>query len=60
MSPGEILMFTSDNSEYPCTMVESNGRAYKSHKWQSIIEVKKPKHNGFVTVMYELFCQEGQ
>lgn len=58
--PGSSLTFTSDGSVTPCTMVESNGRAYTSNKWSSTIKVNRVKRNGLVTVQYEIFCQEGQ
>ena len=57
---GTILTFTSDNSNTPCTMVESNGRAYKSYNWTSTITVGEVKRkSGLVLVTYELFCQDG-
>ena len=59
VSPGTILTFTSDDSATPCTMVESNGRAYKSNKWQSTVKVLE-KRNGLLKVRFELVCQEGQ
>jgi hypothetical protein len=55
---GETSVLTSDMSDTPCTMVESNGRAYQSKKWQSTIKVD-PGKKGFVTVSFELFCQDG-
>lgn len=58
--PGSTLTFTSDDSATPCTMVESNGRAYKSNKWWSTIKANRVKRNGLVTVQYEVFCQDGQ
>jgi hypothetical protein len=60
LAPNNTLRFTSDDSAVPCTMVESNGRAYKSNKWRSSIKVGRPNKNGIVTVYYELFCQDGQ
>jgi hypothetical protein len=57
--PNTTLIFTSDNTDYPCTMVESNGRAYKSYKWQSTVKVGNIRQNGSVRVLYELFCKEG-
>ena len=59
--PGTTLLLTSDDSDTTCTMVESNGRAYKSHNWTSRITVgTEKKKNGLVTVQYEIFCQDGQ
>ena len=55
---GETSVLTSGMSDTPCTMVESNGRAYTSKTWQSSIKVD-PGKKGYVTVSYELFCQEG-
>jgi hypothetical protein len=60
LAPSTTLKFTSDDSAVPCTMVESNGRAYKSNKWRSAIKVGKPNKNNIVTVHYEVFCQDGQ
>jgi hypothetical protein len=59
LKPGEILRFTNENSETPCTMVESNGRAYTSSNWESIIKVDNGKPKGFVKVIYRLFCRDG-
>ena len=59
LKPGETLRFTNENSEAPCTMVESNGRAYTSNKWESIIKVENGKPKGFVKVTYRLFCRDG-
>jgi hypothetical protein len=59
--PGETLRFTSTkSSDIPCTMVESNGRQYTSYIWKSTITVRASNQNGFVNVVYELFCQDGQ
>jgi hypothetical protein len=58
LPPGNTLVFTSDMSETPCTMVESNGRAYKSYNWKSTIKVQR-KNTNYVTVQYELTCQDG-
>ena len=55
---GDTSVLTSDESDTPCTMVESNGRAYKSKTWRSTIKVD-PAKKGFVTVSFELFCQDG-
>jgi hypothetical protein len=60
VAQGNTLTLTSDNSTTPCTMVESNGRAYTSNKWRSTIKANREKRNGFVTVQYEVFCQDGQ
>ena len=61
LAPGTTLTLTSDDSTTPCTMVESNGTAYKSHNWTSTIKVGAvKKRSGLVTVTYELFCQDGQ
>ena len=59
LPPGNTLTFTSDTSGTPCTMVESNGRAYKSYNWKSTIRVLR-KNANYVTVQYELICQDGQ
>ena len=59
LKPGETLRFTNVNSETPCTMVESNGRAYTSSNWESIIKVDSGKPKGFVKVTYRLFCRDG-
>jgi hypothetical protein len=59
LKPGETLRFTNVNSETPCTMVESNGRAYTSSNWESIIKVDNGKPKGFVKVTYRLFCRDG-
>jgi len=58
--PGTTVLFTNADSETPCTMVESNGRAYTSIKWQSTIKAGTATKKGLVTVQYELLCQEGQ
>jgi hypothetical protein len=60
IAPGTTVMFTSDDSDTPCTMVESNGRAYTSKKWQSTIKAGRTSKRGLVMVQYELFCEEGQ
>jgi hypothetical protein len=59
ISPGTTVTFTSGDSATPCTMVESNGRAYTSTKWQSTIKAGTASKKGLVIVQYELFCQEG-
>jgi hypothetical protein len=59
--PGKTIRFTSDDSDTPCTMVESNGRAYTSHNWKSTISVESiMNRRGFVRVHYMLICQDGQ
>jgi hypothetical protein len=60
ITPGTMILFTNADSETPCTMVESNGRAYTSTKWQSAIKAGSANKKGLVTVQYELFCQEGE
>jgi hypothetical protein len=64
--PTTSIVITSNDSEYPCTMVESNGRAYKSYKWRSTIKAgwvqiigRGADRREFVQVTYELFCQDG-
>jgi hypothetical protein len=57
--PGTTLKFTNADSETPCTMVESNGRQYRSYKWQSTIKVDRAYARNPVKVTYEIFCQEG-
>lgn len=37
--PAGTLTITSNDCDTPCTMVESNGRAYRSTSWQSVITV---------------------
>lgn len=59
ISPGTTVTFTSGDSATPCTMVESNGRAYTSNKWRSTIKAGTASKKGLVTVQYELFCQDG-
>ncbi len=68
---GTSVIWTSKDSGTPCTMVESNGRAYTSRTWQSSIKVtatssvtrtRKTGASGttivpLVQVDYELFCQ---
>jgi hypothetical protein len=44
--PGTTLVLTSNDSDTPCTMVESNGRAYQSHNWQSTIKVEAASTTG--------------
>ena len=57
--PGTTRKFSSSDTETPCTMVESNGRQYRSHKWQSTIKVDRAYGRNPVKVFYEIFCQEG-
>jgi hypothetical protein len=59
LTPGNSLTFTSADSDVPCTLVESNGREYRSHNWQSAVRVRKNHTNDFVTVQYELLCRDG-
>jgi len=60
IAAGTSIVFTNADSETPCTMVESNGRAYTSTKWKSTIKAVTANRRGLVTVQYELFCQEGE
>ena len=57
--PGTTLKFTNTDTDTPCTMVESNGRQYRSTKWQSITRVSQAVRKNPVTVYYEIICQEG-
>lgn len=59
ISPGTTVVLTSGDSATPCTMVESNGRAYTSSNWRSVIKAGTASRKGLVTIQYELFCQEG-
>lgn len=59
MPPGTTRKFTSNDTDTPCTMVESNGRQYRSQKWQSSIKVEPAVKKNAVKVHYEIFCQEG-
>ena len=59
LPPGEEKIITSDDSETPCVMVESNGRAYRSQNWVSSIKVGRPNRNRMVWVVYELICLDG-
>jgi hypothetical protein len=54
------LTFTSADSDTPCTMVESNGRAYQSHNWTSTIRVEATRRRGEVRVRYTLQCLDGR
>lgn len=56
---GTTLKFTSNDTDTPCTMVESNGRQYRSYKWHSVIKVDRGLTRNLVKVTYEIFCQEG-
>lgn len=58
--PGSEVHLTSEDSETPCTMVESNGRAYQSRTWRSSISVERAQRRGYVRVRYSIFCQGGQ
>ncbi|MBM4145252.1 MAG: hypothetical protein FJ240_03115 [Nitrospira sp.] len=65
--PGTTVVFTNADSGTPCTMVESNGRAYTSTNWESTIKagplpLAKNRISGtvMITVQYELFCREGR
>jgi hypothetical protein len=58
VSPGNRLVFTSDDSDAPCTMVESNGTAYQTQTWISVITVGEANTRGLVKVQFELFCQD--
>jgi hypothetical protein len=58
--PGRTVRFTSADSVTPCTMVESNGRAYTSYNWKSTISVEATNRREFVRVRYSLFCQDGR
>ena len=57
--PGTTRKFTSTDTDTPCTMVESNGRQYRSQKWQSTIRVSAAVRKNPVAVYYEIICQEG-
>jgi len=59
LKAGEERYLTSNDSYTPCVMVETNGRAYKSHNWESSIKVEKSNRNGMVWVIYELICFDG-
>jgi hypothetical protein len=58
--PGTTLSFTSADSETPCTMVESNGRAYRSYKWKGRIRVEAAGRPGWVRVHGTLLCLDGR
>lgn len=57
---GGSRTFTSDDSDAACTMVESNGRSYRSYKWQSTISVEATALPGQVKVRYALLCVGGR
>jgi hypothetical protein len=57
---GSVLTLTSKDSQAACTMVESNGRAYRSYDWRSTISVKATAQPGQVLVRYVLLCLNGQ
>ena len=57
---GSSRTFTNDDSDTPCTMVESNGRSYRSYKWQSTISVEATALAGQVKVRYALLCLGGR
>jgi hypothetical protein len=57
---GQKIIFTSDDSETACYMVESNGREYRSRDWVSSIRVSRPNKRGMVWVVYELICLNGE
>ena len=58
--PGKSLVFTNNSTNTPCTMVESNGREYRSNNWQSSIKVTRALQRGYVIVHYELYCWDGE
>lgn len=60
LPPGSTLTFTSAQSDAACTMVESNGRAYRSHNWRSSIRVEATDRQGMVLVRYALLCLNGR
>ena len=57
---GSSRTFTNEDSDTPCTMVESNGRSYSSYKWQSTISVEATALPGQVKVRYALLCVAGR
>jgi hypothetical protein len=57
---GTTLKFTSDDSQTPCTMVESNGRQYISYNWESKIRVVSGITSGTVKIIYQLTCRDGK
>jgi hypothetical protein len=60
MPPGTSLTFTSDASDTPCTMVESNGREYRSDNWKSTVQVESTARRGMVRVKYTVLCTDGR
>lgn len=50
--------YTSDDSAAQCTMVESNGTAYASDDWISIVKVRQP-YRALNMVYYKLICRDG-
>lgn len=52
------LSFTSDGSDAPCRMVESNGTTYESNDWESRIIFKRPWKE-INKVVYYLYCRDG-
>jgi hypothetical protein len=57
---GKTLKYTNEDSSTACTMVESNGREYRSYKWESKISVFRTTPRGFVRVVYEVACEDGR
>lgn len=57
---GTTLTLSSADSEVACTMVESNGRAYRSYNWRSMIRVEATRRPGLVRVRYSLLCLDGR
>lgn len=60
------LYLTSDDSDTPCTMVDSNSTEYQSDDWSSRISVKKTYYRDYnrrlkskLNVRYELICKDG-
>jgi hypothetical protein len=49
-------IFTNDDSDTPCTLVDSNGTEYVSDNWKSVI-VYNPKTERLV---YKLICRQAQ
>jgi hypothetical protein len=59
VTPGTTLVFTNADTATPCTMVESNGREYRSTKWVSRVRADRNRA-GFVKIVYEVFCEGGE
>jgi hypothetical protein len=57
---GTVLKFSSDDSDTPCTMVESNGRQYISYNWESKIRVVQGNAIGMMKIIYQLTCKDGK